>query len=174
MYLTTSRLADSLKARKVCSCTDITGLEGGITSSYQVEVNVGLLFRIVGETLNVVVHGVQCFSSGYPHQDLATIRQMPLLQGLHLANPEFGRSGHVDLLLEVTHCNPLHMGWSKVFPRQEPHGIKNNFRLGHRGAVNGSSGVKSSSRLLQQTQGQMSCYQVLGHGKGAWRKCAMD
>ena len=37
------------------------------------------------------------------------------------------------------------------------------------GAVSQSSGVKISSRLLQQTQEQMSCYKVLGHGKGAWR-----
>ena len=37
---------------------------------------------------------------------------MPFLQGLHLADPEFGRSERVDSLLGVTHCN--HCTWDEV------------------------------------------------------------
>ena len=131
MSLITSRLANSLKARKIRSHTDITGLGGGITSSYQVEVNLGSAFRTGGETLNVVAHVVECITSDYPKQDLATIRQMPFLQGLHLADPEFGRSGRVDLLLGVTHCN--HCTWDEVksSPDRNLTGMENHFWLGH-------------------------------------------
>ena len=51
------------------------------------------------------MHVVDHFADDYPLQELEVIRSLPFLKGKPLADPEFDRSGKVDLLLGIVLCN---------------------------------------------------------------------
>ena len=103
--LITSRLASALKAPKKRSSVTIAGLTGKLTSSYQVEVDIGSIHDPGGEELPIIAHIVESITADSPEQDLDSVKQMPFLDGLQLADPTLGTGGRIDLLFSVTDCN---------------------------------------------------------------------
>ena len=103
--LITSRLAGSLKAKRVRTSTDISGLTGMLTSDHLVEVDLGPAFTSGGKVVTIKAHVIDSIVTDCPDQDLEAVKQMPFLKGRQLADPELGISGKIDLLLGVTDCN---------------------------------------------------------------------
>ena len=105
MSLITSRLANSLKARRVRAPQQIAGLAGELTSNDALRVNLGTTFGRGGESIDIVAQVVDCITPDYPPQDLRAIRDLPFLKDLTLADLGFGTSGRVDLLLGIVDSN---------------------------------------------------------------------
>ena len=103
--LITSRLANTLKVKRIPCHTEINGVGGQMTSTHQVEVELSSAFCEEGDHIIVRAHVVNNFTDDYPLQELETIRSLPFLKGKPLADPEFDRSGKVDLLLGIVPCN---------------------------------------------------------------------
>ena len=103
--LVTSRLAQALRAKPIPCHTDITGVGGDKTSRCQVDLKLSSAFSPGGESIRVRAHVVDHITDGYHPQDLDEIRRMPFLKGLQLADPEFDRSGRIDILLGIVACN---------------------------------------------------------------------
>ncbi len=105
--LITSRLANSLKVRKKPTIQHITGLSGikCFTSKHVVTCVLKSATQSGGEEVKVVAHVVDKITSDYALQDLSNVRSLPFLKGKPLADPEFGKSGHVDMLLSMADSN---------------------------------------------------------------------
>ena len=103
--LITSRLANTLKARKRRSTVQISGLTGDTTTSHEVEIGVSLMFDMEDNEIRVVAQVIDTITDDCPVDDLGDIQSMPFLNGLKLANPTLGTPGRIDLLLGVTNCN---------------------------------------------------------------------
>ena len=103
--LVTTRLAQALKAKPIPCHTDITGVGGDKTSRCQVDLRLSSAFSPGGESIQVRAHVVEHITDGYHPQDLEEIRRMPFLKGLQLVDPEFDRSGRIDVLLGIVACN---------------------------------------------------------------------
>ncbi len=99
--LISNRLAQSLKAKKQRSVHEITGLNGTkcVTSKNEVFCILSSANETGGEEVVIRAHVVDQITSDYALQDLSSIRSLPFLQGKQLADPEFGKSGRIDLLL---------------------------------------------------------------------------
>ena len=54
-----------------------------------------------GETVTMVAQVVNCITPDYPPQDLRAIKDLPFMRDLPLADPDFGSSRRVDLLLGI-------------------------------------------------------------------------
>ena len=98
--LITSRLAQSLKAKKHRLVHEITGLNGTkcLTSKYVVNFTLSSACDTGGEEIAIQAHVVNQITSDYGPQDLSGIRALPFLEGKQFADPEFGHSGRIDLL----------------------------------------------------------------------------
>ena len=105
MSLITTRLANSLKARRLRAPQQISGFAGELTSNDAVRVILGTSFGGGGESINIVAQVVDCITPDYPPQDLRTIKDLPFLKNRQLADPDFGTSGRVDLLLGIVDAN---------------------------------------------------------------------
>ena len=105
--LITSRLAQSLKAKKHRLVHEITGLNGTkcLTSKYVVNFTLSSACDTGGEEIAIQAHVVNQITSDYGPQDLSRIRALPFLEGKQFADPEFGHSGHIDLLLSIADSN---------------------------------------------------------------------
>ena len=103
--LITSRLANTLKARKRRSTVQISGLTGDTTTSHEVEIGVGSMFDLEDNEIRVVAQVIDTITADCPVDDLGDIKSMPFLNGLKLADPTLGIPGRIDLLLGVTDCN---------------------------------------------------------------------
>ena len=103
--LVTSRLVQSLKCKLIPCHTEISGIGGDTRSTHQAKLELSSAISTGGETIKVLAHVVSRITDGYSPQDLTTVKQMPFLQGLPLADPEFDRSGRIDLLLGISACN---------------------------------------------------------------------
>ena len=51
-----------------------------------------------GETVDITAHVVDQITSDYAPQDLTTIKNQDFVKGKPLADPEFGKSGRIDML----------------------------------------------------------------------------
>ncbi len=60
---------------------------------------------VEGEEVAIQAHVVNQITSDYGPQDLSAIRALPFLEGKQLADPKFGRSGRIDLLLSIADSN---------------------------------------------------------------------
>lgn len=105
MSLITSRLANSLKAQRVRAPQQIAGIAGELTSNDAVRISLGTSFGRGGECVDIMAQVVDCITPDYPPQDLKAIRDLPFLKDLTLADPGFGTSGRVDLLLGIIDSN---------------------------------------------------------------------
>ena len=105
LSLITYRLANTLKAKPIPCHTEINGVGGQMTSTHQVEIELSSAFCEEGDRITVRAHVVDNFADDYPLQELEAIRSLPFLKGKLLADPEFDRSGKVDLLLGIVPCN---------------------------------------------------------------------
>ncbi len=105
--LITSRLVQSLKAKKRYHVHEVTGLNGTkcLTSKYVVNFNLSCASVDGGEKVAIQAHVVNKITSDYGPQDLSAIRALPFLEGKQLADPEFRRSGRIDLLLSIADSN---------------------------------------------------------------------
>ena len=103
--LVTSKLAQALKARPIPCHTEITGVGGGKTSSHQVDLELSSALAPGGDNIQVRAHVVDHITDGYHPQDLEGVKRMSFLKGLQLADPEFDRSGKIDILLGIAACN---------------------------------------------------------------------
>ena len=74
-------------------------------STHQVEVELSSAFCEEEDHITVRAHVVGHFTDDYLPQELGTIHSLPFLEGKPLADPEFDRSGKVDLLLGIVPCN---------------------------------------------------------------------
>ncbi len=97
--LISNRLAQSLKAKKQRSVHEITGLNGTkwVTSKNEVFCILSSANETGGEEVVIRAHVVDQITSDYALQDLSSIRSLPFLQGKQLADPEFGKSGLIDI-----------------------------------------------------------------------------
>ena len=86
---------------------EITGLNGTkcLTSKYAVTCTLSSVNKAGGEEVTILVHVVDCITSDYGPQDLGKIRALPFLEGKQLADPVFGQSGRIDLLLSIADSN---------------------------------------------------------------------
>ncbi len=105
--LISSRLAQSLKAKKQHRIHEITGLNGTkcVTSKYVVNCTLSSARETGGEEVSIQAHVVNQITSDYGPQDLSGIRALPFLEGKQLADPEFGQSGQINLLLSIADSN---------------------------------------------------------------------
>ena len=94
-----------LKAKHIPCHTEINGIGGQMISTHQVEVELSSAFCEEEDHITVRAHVVGHFTDDYLPQELGTIRSLPFLEGKPLADPEFDRSGKVDLLLGIVACN---------------------------------------------------------------------
>ena len=76
-----------------------------LTSNDAVHLTLVTYFGGGGETVTIVAQVVDCITPDYPPQDLRAIKDLPFLRDLSLADPDFGSSGRVDLLLGIVDSN---------------------------------------------------------------------
>ncbi len=116
--LITSRLAQSLKAKKHHLVHEITGLNGTkcLTSKYVVNLILSSASVVEGDEVAIQAHVVNQITSDYGPQDLSAIRALPFLEGKQLADPEFGHSGRIDLLLSIADSNRCTYDESESIP----------------------------------------------------------
>ena len=88
--LISSRLAQSLKAKKQSLVHEITGLNGTkcLTSKHVVDCTLSSASETRGEEVTIQARVVNQTTSDYVPQDLSRIRALPFLQGKQLADPE--------------------------------------------------------------------------------------
>ena len=105
--LITSRLAQSLKAKNHRLVHEITGLNGTkcLTSKYVVNFTLSSACDTGGDEIAIQAHVLNQITSDYGPQDLSRIRALPFLEGKLFADPEFGHSGRIDLLLSIADSN---------------------------------------------------------------------
>ena len=116
--LITSRLAQALKAKKQRVVHNITGLNGTkcLTSKYAISCTLKSALEPGGEEVHVLAHVVDKITSDYGPQDLSSIRSQPFLEGKKLADPEFGQSGRIDMLLSMADSNRCTFDQSESTP----------------------------------------------------------
>ena len=93
--LITSRLANTLKARKCRSTVQISGLTRDTTTSHEVEIGVGSMFDLEDNEIRVVAQVIDTITADCPVDDLGDIQSMIFLK---LADPTLGTPGRIDLL----------------------------------------------------------------------------
>ena len=97
--LITSRLANSLRAPRSRSNTNISGIAGRLTSDYTVDVKLSSAFTSSDKSIHITAHIIESIMSDSPVCDREKVKQMPFLKGLQLADPDLGSHGKIDLLL---------------------------------------------------------------------------
>ena len=104
--LVTARLANSINAPKIKSYKIIRGMQNSTVarSSHAVRLTLEPLSGSSNESVIVLAHVVDWITDIEP-QDLSSLRNQPFLRGKHLADPELGRFGMVDILLSVVDTN---------------------------------------------------------------------
>ena len=102
---TISSLLSPGQLLRVRSSTDISGLTGMLTSDHLVEVELDPAFTSGGKNVTVTAHVIDSIVTDCPYQDLDSMKKMPFIKGLQLADPDLGISRKIDLLLGITYCN---------------------------------------------------------------------
>ena len=104
--LVTARLANSINAPKIKSCKIIRGMQNSTVarSSHVVRLTLEPLSGSSNESVIVLAHVIDWITDIEP-LDLSSLRNQPILRGKHLADPELGRFGMVDILLGVVDTN---------------------------------------------------------------------
>ncbi len=106
MSLITSRLANTLKTSKQKSSIYTDGLGGGSTPSNSVvTVNLNLSVNPTASQPVIQAHVVDHICDGHRAQNLDAVHQLDFLRGKTLADPYFGKSGRVDLLIGIKYAN---------------------------------------------------------------------
>ena len=105
MSLVTSRLANTLKAKRDPSLLAITGIGGGLHSDHTVCLTLYNAHNSSLKPLHVRAHVVDLIVYDAPAQDLHYLTSQPFLEDKELADPYFDSTRCIDLLLGVAHTN---------------------------------------------------------------------
>ena len=105
MSLITSKLANTLKARRQKSNIYIAGLGGSTPSNSIVTVTLTSSVNPTAPPLYIQAHVVHHICNGHRAQNLDAVCQLDFLQGKTLADPYFGKAGKVDLLIGIKYSN---------------------------------------------------------------------
>ncbi len=89
--LITSRLANSLRAPRSRSNTNISGIAGRLTRDYTVDVKLSSAFTSSDKSIHNTSHIIESIMSDSPVRDREEVKQMPFLKGQTLIWEVTGR-----------------------------------------------------------------------------------
>ena len=89
-------------------------------SKYAVQLTLGSSQVSGGETVDITAHVVDQITSDYKPQDLSGTKSMPFIKGKNLADPDFGSSGRIDLLLSMWTQTGTCLMYLSPLPTEQP------------------------------------------------------
>lgn len=103
--LITTRLANSIQAKKIKCQSTISGVTGELPIKYKVKLKLGSIYPELEDTLLTEAYVLDKLAVDLPPRDLSELKQDPSFKGLLLADPDVGQGGRVDILLGVEECS---------------------------------------------------------------------
>lgn len=151
--LITTKLANSLRARKRKSSMIVHGLFGVSNMKHEVEVNLGAVHGQEEQDVPVTAQVIDTITTPCPANQLMDVKSMSFLQELQLADPHFDSPGPIDVLLGVKDCGRCWRA-GELFSSDKMVMAKNTiFGWVVSGATGGTSSV-GSCRLTSTSQDQ--------------------
>ena len=105
--LITSSLAQELQAKLSPCEISISGVGGEAVSKHVTNVTLSSAFHDDGDSITVQCHVVEKLVETLPCCNLSSIHQLPCLEGKQMADPGFGKTSKIEILLGVGDCNKV-------------------------------------------------------------------